>query len=204
MRINSNRLNKIRYTFYAPIYDGAAKILEHSRARAIQQLAVQQGDKVLIIGAGTGMDLNYLPKGCQITATDITPAMVKRIDLRNQKMGHHLTTAVMDGQQLAFPNEKFDVVILHLILTVIPDPIRTIQEAERVLKSGGQISVFDKFVPGNKTASIIRKAFNVFTNLFFSNITRSFEPIVAHTRLITVSDKKANLGGFFRILLLRK
>ena len=204
MKVNTNRLNKIRYTLYAPIYDWAAKILESSREKAIRQLAVKATDKVLIVGAGTGMDLNYLPKGCTITATDITPAMVHQITIRNKSLGHRLNAMVMDGQQLALPDESFDVVILHLILAVIPDPVKTIKEAERVLKRGGKISVFDKFVPANREPSLQRKFFNLFTNFFFSNITRSFEKIVAHTRLKVVSDQPADLGGLFRIILLRK
>ena len=204
MPVNTNRLNKIRYTLYAPIYDWAAKILEHSRAKAIQQLEIKPGAKILIVGAGTGMDLEYLPHDCKITATDITPAMVNRIASRNRDLNLNLESLVMDGQNLTLQDKSFDIVILHLVLAVIPNPIKTICEAERVLKPGGHISVFDKFVPANQKPSISRKLFNVFTNLFFSNITRSFEQIVSHTNLKILSDNKANLGGMFRIILLMK
>ena len=204
MRINTNFLNKLRYTLYAPVYDWPARILETSRQKAILHLAPKAGESILIIGAGTGMDLNYLPLGCEITATDLTPAMIQQIDKRNRKLKHKLDTKVMDGQNLAFKNELFDKVILHLIVSVIPDPIRTIREAERVLKYGGTISVFDKFVPKNQQPSLLRKTANVLTNLFFSDITRSFEEIISHTQLQVISDVPADFGGNFRIILLKK
>ena len=204
MAVNTNQLNIFRYTLYEPIYDWAAKILDRSRKRSIQQLNVQPLEKVLIVGAGTGMDLDHLPHGCVITATDITPAMVRRINSRNLKLNHQLEAMVMDGQNLNFENVSFDKVILHLILSVIPNPIKTIREAERVLKPGGRIAIYDKFVHPNKKASNTRKFFNLFTNLFFSNITRNFETIISHTSLKIVSDQKADLGGNFRIILLEK
>lgn len=204
MAVNTNQLNIFRYTLYAPVYDRVAKILDRSRKRSIQQLNVQHHEKVLIVGAGTGMDLDHLPSECIITATDITPAMVNRINRRNVKLNHRLEAMVMDGQNLTFGNASFDKVILHLILSVIPNPIKTIREAERVLKPGGRIAIYDKFVHPYKKLSNTRKIFNLFTNLFFSNITRNFETIVAQTSLKIISDQKADLGGNFRIILLEK
>lgn len=171
---------------------------------SVETLGVQPGEKVLIVGAGTGNDLNYLPMGCKIVATDITPAMVKRIKKRNSKLNHQLETLVMDGQNLHFEKETFDKVILHLILTVIPNPAKALKETERLLKPGGRAMVFDKFIPQGKKASLIRRFFNLFTSFLFSSITLNFENILAHTRLKVVSDQKANLDGYFRIILLEK
>lgn len=204
MKLNTNGLNIFRYSLYAPAYDWVAAVLDHSRRNSLENLQVKTNEKVLIVGAGTGMDLKYLPVGCQLVATDITPAMVKRIQQKNEKLHHQLQTMVMDGQQLAFANEHFDKIILHLILSVIPDPVKTIREAERVLKPGGKIAVYDKFVHPNKKASLIRKFFNLFTSVLFSNITCSFETILSASSLKVLSDQKADLGGNFRIILLEK
>ena len=111
---------------------------------------------------------------------------------------------VMDGQSLDFENESFDKVILHLIIAVIPDPIVCIKEAERVLKPGGQIALFDKFVPKGQKVSLLRRATNGLTNLLFSDITRSFESIVSQTNLVALTDEDAGFNGNFRIILLEK
>lgn len=204
MKINTNRLNIIRYSLYAPAYNWAASILNGSRKKSISMLNVKEGETVLIVGAGTGLDLDYLPKGALITAGDITPSMVNRMNERNKTIGHQLISKHIDGHKLEFHNNSYDKIILHLILAVIPNPIQCISEAERVLKPGGRIVVFDKFIAKNKKASLIRKFFNIFTNLFFSNITRSFENILSVTKLKVVADVPANLGGTFRIILLEK
>jgi ubiquinone/menaquinone biosynthesis C-methylase UbiE len=204
MKINTNRWNKIRYTLYTPGYDLLGRIFASSRKKSISQLNISPNDKILLVGAGTGLDLEFLPKNCEITATDITPAMIRKIVKRNRALDLNLNAVVMDGQALSFPSNTFDGVILHLILAVIPDPLRCLQEAERVLKPGGKIVVFDKFVPANQKVSLLRRLFNPFTNLMFSDITRYFEPLVEQTSLKIESDVPADFGGKFRIGLLIK
>jgi ubiquinone/menaquinone biosynthesis C-methylase UbiE len=204
MKINTNNWNKIRYTLYTPGYDLLGRIFSTSRKLSISKLNIKTGDKVLIVGAGTGLDLEFLPSDCEITATDITPSMIRRLQKRNSLLALNMNANVMDGQQLVFPDETFDKVILHLILAVIPDPVACIREAERVLKQNGQIAIFDKFVPKNKKISLLRKLLNPFTNLFFSDITRNFESMISQTNLTIETDENADFGGKFRIITAKK
>ena len=204
MQINTNTWNKIRYTLYTPGYDLIAGYLKESRKKSVDSLGIKTGDKVLIIGAGTGLDLEFMPIDCEITATDITPSMIERINKRNKSLNRKVQTKVMDGQALEFTDHSFDKIILHLILAVIPNPAKCIKEAERVLKQGGQIAVYDKFVRKNAKVSFIRKCTNVFTNLLFSDITRNFESIASHTNLVVLSDVDADFNGNFRLLKLEK
>ncbi len=204
MKINTNKWNKIRYTFYTPIYDLIAGYFKDSRKKTIGSLSIPDRAKVLIVGAGTGLDLEFFPRDSVITATDITPSMINRIKGRNKLMKRDVKAIVMDGQALDFPDHTFDIVILHLILAVIPDAVKCLKEAERVLKPGGQISVFDKFVRKNTQVSLFRKFANLFSNLLFSDITRSFESIVKETNLEVRSDEEANFNGNFRKIRLIK
>lgn len=204
MRINTNTWNKIRYTLYTPGYDLIARYLRKSRKKSIDSLEIKLDDKVLIIGAGTGLDLEFLPSDCDIIATDITPSMIERIKKRNKSLNLKVQAMVMDGQSLNFVDNKFDKIILHLIISVIPDPVACIKESERVLKSGGQIVVYDKFVPKDKKVSSIRKIVNVLTNFLFSDITRSFESIILKTRLTIMSDRDADFSGNFRLIKMTK
>jgi phosphatidylethanolamine/phosphatidyl-N-methylethanolamine N-methyltransferase len=199
--MNNNTWNKIRYTIYTPIYDGIAGIFKASRRKSIDALNIKEGDKVLIVGAGTGLDLEFLPAGCQVIATDITASMVKKIE--NKKL-NNVEAVVMDGHKLEFENEKFDKIILHLILAVIPDPITCIKECERVLKVGGQIAIFDKFVSADHEVSLLRKGLNIISNFLFSDITRKIEEIGSHTQLKIISNSAADFRGNFRIILINK
>lgn len=204
MKINTNTWNTIRYTVYTPVYDIIAGIFRESRKKSIDSLQLKSGDKILIIGAGTGLDLEFLPKNCEITATDLTPSMVDKIKKRNKELKLNLTALVMDGQALDFPDNYYDAIVLHLILAVLPDPIKCLQEAERVLKPEGQVAVFDKFVAKGGKISKLRKITNVFTNLLFSDITRDFESIKKANSLEIISDTNANFNGNFRLILLQK
>ncbi len=83
MKINTNRWNKFRYTLYAPGYDLMGRYFKDPRKRSVESLNIKPGDKVLIIGAGTGLDLEFIHPECEITAIDITPSMIQRIKVQN-------------------------------------------------------------------------------------------------------------------------
>ena len=202
--ISANKWNKIRYTAYAPGYDILGTIFSKSRDKSIRGLDIQKGDSVLIVGVGTGLDLEFITQDCQIIATDITQAMIARTLKRNGVLKRNLSAFVMDGQKMDFKENSFDKIILHLIIAVIPDPMACLKECERVLKPGGCLTIFDKFVPKGNTVSLLRKIFNPVTNFLFSNIDRSIERIADETQLLTVADAKADFNGNFRIIRMKK
>ena len=204
MKINTNSWNKIRYTILTPVYDLIAGYFKESRKKSVDALEIKVGDKVLIVGAGTGLDLAFLPNDCEIVATDITPAMIELIKKRSSTSNRRVQAIVMDGQRLEFADNSFDKIILHLILAVIPDPIACIKESERVLKPGGHIVVFDKFVRRDTKASILRRVANLLTNLIFTDITRNFESILCKSGLRMINDIDADFNGNFRLIKLTK
>lgn len=204
MNINTNRWNIIRYTLYVPIYDLTQRIFTSARKKSIEALKIKDGDNVLIVGAGTGLDLKYIQARCNITAIDITPAMVRQINKRKHKGSVNLRAMVMDGHSLSFPDESFDKIILHFILAVIPDPVACIKEVERVLKPDGCAIVLDKFICKNTDVSVIRKSINLITNFLFSDITRCFEVIASSADLHIISNIGAGLRGNIRLISTRK
>ncbi|MCX8155220.1 MAG: class I SAM-dependent methyltransferase [Verrucomicrobiae bacterium] len=196
--------NRWRYTLWAPTYDAVAGSFNWARQRAIECLALQPGERLLIAGAGTGLDLPYVPRGVQITAVDLTPAMLKRLEARAARLGMTVEARVMNVQALEFAEASFDAVLLHLILAVVPDPIQCLRETERVLKPGGQVSVMDKFLPPAGWARLLLKLANPLLGLIASEANRELAPIVAATQLEIVRDEAALGRGWFRLVLLRK
>jgi phosphatidylethanolamine/phosphatidyl-N-methylethanolamine N-methyltransferase len=194
--------NRLRYTLWAPFYDWVA-LFRGQRRRSIELLDLRPGERVLLVGAGTGADLPFLPAGVLALATDLTPAMLERARPR-ARAGIELR--VMDGQQLDLPDAAFDAVILHLILAVIPDPAACLREAARVLRPGGRIAVFDKFLPDEARPGLPRRAANLLSNALFTDINRRMGDILraSGAPLRAERDEPALLGGTFRILLLRK
>ena len=111
----------------------------------------------------------------------------------------------MDGHDLAAPAASCDAVVLHLILAVIPDPVRCLQEAARVLRPGGRVVVFDKFSRTRRPGAVLRMV-NLVTRTLFTDVTRSFEDIRERSGvgLRIEFDQPALLRGLFRHILLRK
>lgn len=204
MRVNTNRWNKIRYTVFTPIYDLVGNVFNNYRKLSIKQLELKTGDNVLLVGGGTGLDLQYLPVNVNVVATDITPSMVSRMNRSIEELNLNGVAKVMDGHQLEFENATFDSVILHLILAVIPDPVACIKEVERVIKPGGKITIYDKFIPDEAKPSLIRRFGNLFTNMIATDITRKLSDILKHTDLKLTKTINGGFKGFFKIYVVEK
>jgi phosphatidylethanolamine/phosphatidyl-N-methylethanolamine N-methyltransferase len=200
MQINSNRWNRIRYGLYAPFYDIIAGIFIYQRKRSVDQLDLHPGNTLLIVGAGTGLDLSFMPKDINITAIDITPSMIERLNARAKSLNVPVTACVMDGQQLLFPDQVFDRILLNLIVAVIPDPHLCLLEAKRVLRENGKIVIFDKFLPDDASPSLMRRIINFFTKIFFSDINRQIGVLLSDVHLSKISEESAGFGGIFRII----
>ncbi len=201
--MNINKWNIIRYSIYSIFYNVIASVLESSRKKSIDKLNIQNGDKVLIVGSGTGLDLNYIDTNCEITAIDITPIMVKKTLKNAKKMSKSINVLEMNAETLDFKDETFDRIILHNILTVVSKPVACFIEAERVLKTGGYMAVFDKFCQKNKEISFFRKLLNPITFIFFSKINLSFGSLYKHSNMKIKYDN-STLGKLFRIIILKK
>jgi ubiquinone/menaquinone biosynthesis C-methylase UbiE len=205
MSINTNTWNRLRYTLYLPIYDFVAdRVFRRHRQRSISLLQAKPTDKILLLGAGSGLDLPYLQGYTHLAAIDITPGMITKLKKRANELHIPVQAQVMNGQELQFADASFDAVVLHLILAVIPDPVACIKEVERVLKPGGTVMVFDKFLSDGQKPSLLRRLLNQVTSTLFSDINRSIRHIIRHTALQQELNEPAALGGAFRIVRLRK
>lgn len=198
----SDSWNRLRYRLYAPVYDWGAKPLEGGRRRAIERLDPAPGDRLLILGCGTGMDLAYLPADVEVTAIDITPAMVRQTEKRADALGLDVDARVGDARTLPFDDESFDAVLLHLVLSVVPEPATVVAEAERVLTPEGRVSIFDKFAPPEGNPSLLRRALNPIARLLFADLNRPLEPMVSGTTL-QVGTRDSFLGGLYTVTIAR-
>jgi ubiquinone/menaquinone biosynthesis C-methylase UbiE len=186
------------------VYDAIVRAagLDAARRKSIELLRLGAGDRVLIVGAGTGLDLDFLPSDVIVTAIDVTPAMLKHLERRAAGSGRSVTARIMDARQLAFPDSSFDAVVMHLILAVMPEPERGVREAVRVLKPGGRIAVFDKFLRDDEHPTLKRRVLNVLAKPLFSDLNRRLGSLIAGTALVIERDEPVAFGGTYRVVTL--
>lgn len=194
--------NRTRYQLYAPVYDWLATPWEAGRKRAIERLDLQPGERILILGGGTGNDLEYLPAESEVTVVDLSPAMIRRTRERAEHLDLDVDARVGDAQSLPFEEDTFDAVLLHLVLSVVPDPQAVVDETARVLDPDGRVSIYDKFVPAGETPSLPRRVANPVAKLLFADLNRSLEPLLSGTGLQT-GDRESFLGGIYSVTIAR-
>lgn len=190
------------YTLWATFYDSVVWFLRGSRRRSLALLGWRPGDAVLIVGCGTGSDFEFIPPDVVVTAGDLTPAMLRLAATKAQNRPIRLVQ--MDAMNLCFPNGKFDKVVLHLIVAVVPDPIRTLQEAERVTKPNGLVVVLDKFWNRSGRPPLPLRMANAILGGYVTAIDRNFRVILAKTSLELVREIPLGFGGLYFVYLLRK
>ena len=196
------------YRLIAPIYDlVVARALGAARTRSLRSLPVAVAGKVLLSGVGTGLDLPLLPTLHRYTALDFSAAMLSRARLRGvktQDKNLQVDWVLGDSMALPFADAQFDHVVLHLILAVVPQPELCLNEAERVLKPGGTIVVFDKFLRPQQRAWL-RHMLNPLTRRIATRMDVVFEDVLsAAPQLQLVSDEPLLAGGWFRGIVLQK
>ncbi|WP_404376785.1 class I SAM-dependent methyltransferase [Vreelandella aquamarina] len=203
--LNTTTWNRLRYSAYAPLYDMVvSRALRKPRRLALGQVDWEPGMRVLLVGAGTGLDLPFLPRELEVHLTDLTPAMVKRASARAERYQRDVACRVMDASALEYEDEYFDVVIMHLILAVMPNPEKGLAEAYRVLKPGGQLCVMDKFQPDSAPSTAGRRALNMLTSFIATDITRQATPLLQQAGFHIQRDEPVLMNGLFRALLAAK
>lgn len=198
-----NPLLRASYSLIAPLYDFfIERAMRAARQASLAALPADEAKRVLISGAGTGLDLPWLPALHHYSALDFNPAMLAHARFRAKKLD--VDFVLGDSMSLPYADETFDYVVLHLITAVVPDPRCCLNEAARVLKPGGTILLFDKFLRPGQHAPL-RRLLTPLTRRLATRMDVVFEEVLeAVPELEMVSDDPAMVGGWFRRIRLVK
>ena len=194
---------KLSYTLLAPVYDLAVRsAFVKARGESLAQLPRDGCSEIFLNGIGTGLDLQHLPSCHHYTALDLTRAMLARALPRRGDLDINWT----QGDSLALPYQSacFDYAVLHLILAVLPDTLRALKETARVVKPGGGVLIFDKFLrPGARAP--LRRLLSPLAAAVATRTDVVFEEALAGVpELEVILDQPALAGGWFRRIRLRK
>lgn len=193
---------KHSYTLVAPFYDAFLTAATHgARKRSLAALAHGAPRDVLLLGVGTGLDLPHLPTQHRYVGLDLTAAMLKRAGPR--AAGLHFSPLRGDVQRLPFRDGSFDAAVLHLILAVVPAPTLCLAEAVRVLKPGGTLLVFDKFLRRGEAGW--KRVLNPLTRHLATRLDVVFEDVLDTVGGLEVqANEPALASGWFRLIRLTK
>ena len=202
----SNHWNRFVYRLWSPVYDGLFDrfFAAPGRRRAMSILDLKPGERVLLVGIGTGADLPLLPEGAQAIGIDPSPDMLARARAKLPLPGRAVTLIQADAQLLPAAGATFDAAVLNLILSVVPDGARCWQETLRAVRPGGRIIIFDKFLPDDGRLTPGRKLLNLITLLFGTDITRRLGDMLAGSKCVKTRDEPSLLNGAYRIIEIAK
>ncbi|RKN70679.1 class I SAM-dependent methyltransferase [Paenibacillus ginsengarvi] len=109
----------------------------------------ERAAKALDIATGGGHCALALASAVdEVTTLDMTPEMLREAEAFLAAKGIANVHYVQgDAEQLPFGDESFDLVACRIAAHHFPDPDRFVQEATRVLKSGGCFILMDNVAP---------------------------------------------------------
>jgi ubiquinone/menaquinone biosynthesis C-methylase UbiE len=128
-----SRFNAWFFTAFAPYLNHVARV--HKQAA----FASLSAGTALEIGAGTGANFGYLPRGTHLYAVEPNLRMHARLRRRAAAAGISLTLLGSGAEAIPLPDESVDEVICSLVLCTVPDPERVLAEVRRVLRPGGKL-----------------------------------------------------------------
>src|SRR5262245_49343924 len=112
------------YAKLTPVYDLIfGPILQPGRIKAITRMNLRPGDRVLEVGAGTGINAPLYPRDCLVTAVDLSSTMLEKARERIARNGlRNIRVLETDAAHLTFADSSFDCVYAPYTISVVPDP----------------------------------------------------------------------------------
>jgi phosphatidylethanolamine/phosphatidyl-N-methylethanolamine N-methyltransferase len=190
------------YEKLASVYDLAfGPTLQPGRLRALKRMGIADGERVLEVGVGTGINLPLYPKGCGVTGIDFSSSMLEKARDRVSRMGlRNFRLLQMDAADLKFADNAFDIVYAPYLISVVPDPVKVAREMRRVCRPGGQIIFLNHFLSPHPMLSRVERLISPFTIHIGFKADLDLPAFLAQADLQPVSIEKVNVPRIWSLV----
>ncbi|MBN2224446.1 MAG: class I SAM-dependent methyltransferase [Deltaproteobacteria bacterium] len=173
---------------------------------------IQQGDRVLDIGCGTGaLTIRAARKGASLVGIDVNPGMLDIAKKRTEEsgLGDRVTYREMGVAELGSePDGGYDAIMSGLCFSELSEDELgfVLNEARRILRPGGRLLVADEMKPEGiimRTLHLlVRIPLVVITYLLTQTTTRAVSGLpdkVREAGFVVTSVKHSRLGSFMEL-----
>ena len=114
----------------------------------LESLALKEGETLLDLGSGTGMDVFIarlkFPQAGTLYGMDMLSEMVEKAErVRDKKGFSDIEFRVGTLTDMPFPDASIDTVISNCVINLEPDKKKAYEEIYRVLRPGGRFVISD-------------------------------------------------------------
>lgn len=161
--LEDKRRARIFYRYLSRVYDRINPFIwtEEMRNDAIDLLDIEDSDRILDVGCGTGFGTTGLLKmSDRVVGIDQSPEQLARA---RRKLGHTPARFLLgDAERLPFRDHSYDIVWSSGSIEYWPRPVETLREMQRVCRPGGQILVVGPNAPKSRILRAIADGIMLF------------------------------------------
>jgi ubiquinone/menaquinone biosynthesis C-methylase UbiE len=130
---------------FSRLYDPVMALPENLGLQQLRREAFQGvKGRVLELGIGTGRNIPLYPATvAHLVGIDPDQAMLDQAAERARKVSLQVDLIAASAEDLPFEENSFDAVVATLVFCTIPDPVRALREAHRVLKPDGSFHLLE-------------------------------------------------------------
>jgi phosphatidylethanolamine/phosphatidyl-N-methylethanolamine N-methyltransferase len=198
------------YDRYSRFYDAFDWFFKRRLARAISAIPFLPGDRVLDVGIGTGLSMEFYPHFVHLTGIDQSAGMLRQAQNKLDRgkvvrPPHHTRLVQADALHLPFPDRTFEVVFLSHMISTVPDPRRCLAQAIRVAGDNAYIVLVNHFRSHVPVVNHLEGVLDPLCRRLGWRCDLSLAELMAHVAIDNPQDiARSSSGILFRTLCLQK
>ena len=205
---SATETTKATYQRLAAVYD-MMEILPERRYkpwrarlwRAVEE-RISPADRLLEVGVGTGKNMPYWPRDLDISAVDLTPAMLRKARARAQDLQLEVDLKLGDAQALDFAENTFDFAVATFVFCSVPNPVLGLSELMRVVKPGGWVFLMEHVRSQNNLLGTLMDLINpIIVRIMGANINRDTVANVRKAGFELSRVEDLGMGGIFKMIV---